>query len=71
MDPIGRRERRNPRGGIDWSRSGGGGGAGLSLIESSERGREKDREREAGLVVGDGWWIGSEKVGLSVEEEES
>jgi hypothetical protein len=60
-------------GGIDWPRSCGGGGAG-ALSDRIKRARERERRtggREVGLVVGDGWWIGSEKVGLLVEEEES
>jgi len=64
---MGRRERRNPRGGL----TGRGLVAGLPLIESSERGREGQGEGGGIGGVGDGWWIGSEKVGLSVEEEES
>lgn len=55
--------------GIDWSRSGGGGGGGGGGGALSDR-IKRTRER-GGLVVGDGWWIGSEKVGLSVEEEGS
>lgn len=51
--------------GIDWSRSGGAGG-GRALSNRIKRTRER-----GGLVVGDGWWIGGEKVGLSVEEEGS
>lgn len=45
-------------------------GAG-ALSDRIKRTRERGRGREGGLVVGDGWWIGSEKVGLSVEKEGS